>query len=130
MDRQMERGLFGNDSAIKKGTESTREPVVLGQQTSVMACKSRKEDSSKEGKVTLEGLRAILIQQSYRCALSGVMLSPDIAELDHKKPLSRGGTHTLGNLQIVHPVVNRLKMQMENDEFIGWCKLIASNTNE
>lgn len=57
-------------------------------------------------------------------------MSPDCASLDHIKPLSKGGTHTLDNVQIVHPVVNALKGEMLQQEFIGWIKLIASSTQD
>ena len=57
-------------------------------------------------------------------------MSPDCASLDHITPLSKGGTHTLDNVQIVHPVVNALKGEMASIELIRWARLIASQVND
>ena len=70
-------------------------------------------------------LRKLLEVQGYKCALSGVRLEPKNAELDHKVPLSRGGTNDLGNLQWLAKNVNRAKGTMDNEEFIAMCKQIS-----
>ena len=71
-------------------------------------------------------LKKLLEVQGYKCALTGVRLEPKTAELDHKVPLSRGGTNDLGNLQWLSREVNRAKGAMDNDEFIAMCKRVAS----
>ena len=71
-------------------------------------------------------LKKLLEMQGYKCALTGVRLEPKTAELDHKIPLSRGGTNDLGNLQWLSREVNRAKGAMDNDEFIAMCKRVAS----
>jgi len=124
MDRQMERVLFRNDAETfeeDKGFRSVEE------EDGELDHKSREANANKNTKVTFEGLRAILEQQQYRCALSGVVLSPDCASLDHIHPLSKGGRHVINNVQIVHPVVNSLKGEMTQVEFLNWINLIASN---
>ena len=68
---------------------------------------------------------AIVEGQNYRCALSGVRLTPEMSSLDHKVPVSRGGSNDAENLQIIHPVVNYAKARMHNDEFIAMCHAIA-----
>lgn len=70
-------------------------------------------------------LKKLLEVQGYKCALSGVRLEPKNAELDHKVPLSRGGTNDLGNLQWLCKNVNRAKGAMDNEEFIAMCKQVA-----
>jgi 5-methylcytosine-specific restriction endonuclease McrA len=132
MDRQMERSLFGNAFAIQSRAETTGEESggYMVAEARQHANKRSHANANKGGAVTHEGLRGILIQQGYRCALSGVVISPDNAELDHMTPLSKGGLHTIDNVQIVHPVVNALKGQMTDEEFTGWARLIASNSNE
>lgn len=75
--------------------------------------------------VSADDLKALLEMQGYRCALSGVRLEPATAELDHKIPLSRGGTNDLGNLQWLSRDVNRAKGTMDNEEFVKLCKKIA-----
>jgi 5-methylcytosine-specific restriction endonuclease McrA len=75
--------------------------------------------------VSSKELLAIVEGQSYRCALSGVHLTPEMSSLDHKVAVSRGGSNDAENLQIIHPVVNYAKARMNNDEFIAMCHSIA-----
>lgn len=76
--------------------------------------------------VDASDLKKLLEMQGYKCALTGARLEPRNAELDHKVPLSRGGTNDLGNLQWVSRKVNRAKGAMDNDEFIAMCKQVAN----
>lgn len=80
---------------------------------------------TKGKKAGRKQLRDLIESQEYRCALSGIKLSPDTAEVDHKIPVSVGGDHSIENLQIVHADVNRMKAAMSNDEFIRICKSVA-----
>jgi hypothetical protein len=64
---------------------------------------------------------ALIESQEYRCALSGMELTPATASLDHKQPVSRGGAHDISNAQIVHCEVNRMKGVLTMDEFIRMC---------
>jgi 5-methylcytosine-specific restriction endonuclease McrA len=70
-------------------------------------------------------IRELIEKQCYKCALSGVPLDPDNAELDHIVPVSDGGDHSIDNLQVLHKVVNRMKGAMSNEEFVKWCGLIG-----
>jgi hypothetical protein len=79
-------------------------------------------------RVTSEFLSQLVVRQEYRCALSGVTLTPDTAALDHIVPYSEGGKHTRDNLQWVHEEVNRMKGQMSSREFREWCRRVASWT--
>lgn len=80
---------------------------------------------SKRKKAGRKDLRDLIESQEYRCALSGVVLVPDTAELDHIVAVSAGGDHSVENLQIVHVDINRMKAAMDNDKFIKLCKLVA-----
>lgn len=87
------------------------------------------EVSSDERKTAgRKEVRELIANQDYKCALTGVALDPDTAELDHVVPVTEGGDHSIGNLQVLHKTVNRMKGSMSNDEFIRWCKLVADNT--
>jgi CRISPR/Cas system Type II protein with McrA/HNH and RuvC-like nuclease domain len=77
---------------------------------------------------TRRQLLQLIRSQDYKCALSGVALEPNDAELDHKIPVAKGGDHSIGNLQVLHKVVNRMKSQMTSEELVRWCRLIASHT--
>ena len=72
-----------------------------------------------------EELRQLIEKQGYRCALTGIDLEPETAELDHVVPVSDGGNHSIANLQVLHKAVNRMKGAMSNDEFVRWCKMVA-----
>ena len=65
-------------------------------------------------------------RSQFRCALSGWQISPECFELDHIMPLSKGGNSEVENLQALHPVVNKAKGNMTNEEFIEMCKAVAS----
>lgn len=82
-------------------------------------------EGPEHAEVESADLKKLLEMQGYRCALSGVRLEPRNAEVDHKIPLSRGGTNDLGNLQWLDRNVNRAKGAMDNEEFIAMCKQIA-----
>jgi hypothetical protein len=73
-------------------------------------------------------LAQLIRKQEYRCALSGVTLTPDTAALDHIVPYSEGGKHTRDNVQWVHEEVNRMKGQMSSREFREWCRRVAGWT--
>ena len=70
-------------------------------------------------------LRRLLQMQDYKCALTGVRLEPENPELDHKTPLSRGGSNAIGNLQWIQKEVNRAKGTMDNEEFIAMCQKVS-----
>jgi hypothetical protein len=72
-----------------------------------------------------KSLLALLETQDYLCAISGVRLDLQTAELDHKIPVARGGTNALRNLQWIHKDVNRCKGTLTNEEFIEVCLRIA-----
>lgn len=64
-------------------------------------------------------------QQRFRCALSGLELTPTTSDLDHKVPVNDGGTHAVENLQWVHRTINRMRGTLSVDEFIRLCRVVA-----
>lgn len=75
--------------------------------------------------LTLSDAWGVYEQQRGVCALSGLVLSfksGDTPSLDRVD--SREG-YTVGNVQWVHPTVNRMKMDLRDDYFRGLCSLIA-----
>jgi hypothetical protein len=71
------------------------------------------------------------IEQDRKCALSGVELrfsdnwrnpSDKTASLDR---IDSSKNYTIDNIQWVHKTVNRIKSNIDQDEFISWCTLIA-----
>jgi len=87
------------------------------------------EEKSKHEVASRPQLIDLVRSQDFRCSLSGVVLLPDIATLDHKIPVAEGGGHSIENLQVVHSAINRMKGTMSCDEFVRWCKLVAMWTS-
>lgn len=82
--------------------------------------------ATKKERPMLRQIISIVEAQEFRCALSGVSLAPENATLDHKQPISLGGTDEIDNLQWLATEVNRAKGNMPNDEFILMCKRVAA----
>lgn len=78
--------------------------------------------------VTAKELRALLEKQNYRCALTGVELTPETTQLDHRVPLSRGGNSELDNFQWLHSTVNQAKNAATNEEFIAMCERVIAHS--
>ncbi len=90
--------------------------------------KRRKNQRTKASFVlSMPEAREILKRQGYRCALSGVSLSPEDLALDHIVPVSEGGDFSASNAQFVTKTVNRAKHTMSQQEFILMCRRIASH---
>ena len=80
------------------------------------------------GPVTTGNVLRLLECQQYRCALTGRLLTPDTASLDHIVPVRCGGEHCAENPQVLHRDVNRAKTTMTNDEFIQLCREVVEHT--
>lgn len=95
--------------------------------TSESGCetKRREKKPGPGSSVTPKMIEQLVIRQQYRCALSGLELTPLVATVDHIVPLTRGGEHDLTNAQIVVDYINTSKGQMTNDEFIAMCVAVA-----
>jgi hypothetical protein len=80
--------------------------------------------------VTDEYLWKLFLTQDRRCALTGLPLKfeSNRSEEETTASLDRvcsSSGYTVGNVQWVHKVVNRLKMDMPDDELIYWACRIA-----
>lgn len=71
-------------------------------------------------------LKEILIRQSYRCALSGVLLRLGLnASLDHILPKALGGTNDVTNYRWVHTRVNQLRGNLSDEELYDLCSRLV-----
>lgn len=71
-------------------------------------------------------LLLLLASQQFRCPYTGAELAPDDStEMDHKVPISRGGTNDLSNLQWLSRRANQAKADMTHDEFVALCALVS-----
>lgn len=82
--------------------------------------------------ITLQDIEDLYKHQNGICAISGVKLKisacrnkakESTASLD-RIDSSKG--YTKDNIQWVHKIVNNMKWDFEQNEFIKWCKVIAS----
>ena len=74
-----------------------------------------------------KAIRAIWDAQNGRCAYTGLALIPGAnASLDHVVPVAKGGTHDPENMQWILERINRMKTDMDHDEFLAMCRLIAA----
>jgi hypothetical protein len=76
--------------------------------------------------VTATQLLELVERQQQRCALSGRLLTPETASLDHIVPLNRGGAHDISNLWILEHSVNRAKGTQLVAEFVAMCDDIVT----
>lgn len=83
--------------------------------------------SAKSKTAFASELRKLIENQGYKCALTGVHLTPNTAELDHITPIKKGGSNEIENLQWVSRQVNRAKGSMLQSEFIEMCRLVCEN---
>ncbi len=76
---------------------------------------------------------ALLKQQDYKCALSGVELTCILqkgfvcmtnASIDRIDPK---GPYMIGNVQLVCVALNKLRVDMSVEEFTEWCRRVASH---
>jgi 5-methylcytosine-specific restriction endonuclease McrA len=63
-------------------------------------------------------LADLLRAQRERCAYCLTQISDDSFHIDHKMPVSRGGTNAIENLQYTCPRCNMLKGAMTDEEFL------------
>ena len=79
--------------------------------------------------VTAHEVHALLVQQDFRCALTGAALKPTDAAMDHILAVSRNGPHTIDNAQILRKDVNRAKGTLTNEEFLKLCRAVVQHAD-
>lgn len=77
------------------------------------------------GGLSASEVETLLERSDHRCQLTGLALTPEVAELDHKIPLSRGGDNSADNLMLVCSAVNRAKGTLTTEEFISLCQRVT-----
>lgn len=82
-----------------------------------------------EGSVRQSDLMSLVESQQYRCALSGIELTPQTAALDHIVPVASGGEHTIANLQWLNCEVNRMKGMLSIETFVDICRRVTATAD-
>jgi hypothetical protein len=85
---------------------------------------------------TLDGLDAkpptpaqllgIAKRQGFRCAYTGRKLTPGIACWIWHVPLGKGGEPAVDNVRLVVREVAKMKDGLAPEEFVAWCRDVAS----
>ena len=96
---------------------------------------SKRKSRQLEFDITIEEIWELFQKQKNKCALSGLPLKfksnkkgeQSTASLDRID--SKIGYH-IDNVQWVHKDVNRMKMDLNEDEFFELCKLITIKNNK
>lgn len=83
-----------------------------------------------KGRIKAGELMEKLVQQKFKCALTGVELESSMAVPDHRLPLSRGGKHRIENIDIVHVQANRAKGDMTTAEFVDLCERVVETAED
>lgn len=72
--------------------------------------------------ITLEDVYNVFEQQDRKCALSGLLLEWGKDASIDRIDSSQG--YLVTNIQIVHKVLNIMKRDLPNEEFIEWCQKV------
>ncbi|MGB7323971.1 MAG: HNH endonuclease signature motif containing protein [Rubripirellula sp.] len=78
------------------------------------------------GKINVKNVMQLLEYQGYQCALTGRVLTPEIASLDHIVPVRDGGEHVIENTQVLHRDINRAKSILSNADFVQMCREVTA----
>ena len=79
--------------------------------------------------ITIEDIGNLLENQQYTCCLSGVSISMEekTASLDR---INSSSGYEVDNIQWVHKIVNEMKWDYNQQEFIEWCNHIANHVGK
>ena len=91
--------------------------------------KLKGEDFKPDDRPTAKRIRRLVELQGFSCAMTGVELTPDDANLDHIVPIASGGEHVMSNVQVVHKAVNQMKSTLPKAEFIDWCRKVVDHAD-
>jgi hypothetical protein len=79
------------------------------------------------GVINVANVLRLLEWQNYRCALTGRLLTPETASLDHIVPVRDGGKHAVENVQVLHKDINRAKSTLAHEQFIQLCREVVDH---
>lgn len=80
--------------------------------------------------LTIEDITELLVQQNFKCALSGVEIyagyNSDKTQTASLDRIDSSKGYVIGNVQWLHKDVNVAKMALSQDDFIQMCTAVAS----
>jgi len=126
--RQTEKNRKTQKTLIKNGRcPNCGNPATIGQKCEKCWFKGISRYNTGVVKNWL-AIKTLIEKQKYKCRYTGKELIPGVnATIDHIIPISKGGTNDIENLQWVTERINRIKNDMDHDEFISLCKYISES---
>lgn len=82
-----------------------------------------------EFNITIEYINQLLINQNFKCALSGLDISTEW-KVNHTASLDRIDNtkgYIVGNLQWIYKDINIMKMDLTEEKFLNYCLLVCKN---
>lgn len=126
---QIDEGVAGRPEAISFARSDHL--AVLGSTDSPAAQPLHPQTpsaaSKPTGAINIANVLRLLEWQDYRCALTGRMLTPETASLDHIVPVRDGGQHIIDNVQVLHKDVNRAKSTLNHEQFVQLCREVVEH---
>lgn len=106
--------------------------------TYICVLKKHAKDLDMEYSLSMEYLWDLLVEQEFRCAITGIAIklnrnyaiekyknqTASLDRIDSKKP------YIIGNVWWVHKEINKLKVNFGLDRFIELCELVAKNKDK
>lgn len=102
-------------------------------QTYFTSIKRSAEKRKLECSITIEFLNELLIKQKHKCQLSGLPIKIGNARSETTASLDRIDSdlgYTEGNIQWVHKDINKMKLDLDQNEFFTFCELITNKRKE
>jgi hypothetical protein len=112
----------GCGSGLEQSESSHQQEAEDGVGKAQRCCLSQPETE----RATTRQLERLAYEQGERCALSGRMIKPETADLDHIIALSNGGTNAIDNLHWLDRQVHKCKGTLDTNEFIRVCLDVAA----
>lgn len=86
-----------------------------------------------EFNITPEYIQDLFIKQDRKCVYTGIVLTFPENTRDFSKTASLDRVNSKlgyieGNVQWIHKIVNKMKMDIDENEFLQFCKLIADGS--
>lgn len=79
--------------------------------------------------ISLDYIEDLLVNQTFKCSISGIpLIPPSYTVDDYTASLDRidsSKDYCEGNVQWIHKVINKMKNNIDQQEFIRFCKLVG-----
>jgi hypothetical protein len=110
--------------------QSCSSPIMPNSTTSCENCWFKSAAYRAGNRLLSEELKIKLQLQDSKCYYTGEQLVPGVnASVDHKTPSTKGGADDLSNLIWVTRLVNSMKGELTQDEFLAICKAVSDNSD-